>query len=102
IRMSVVLPAPLGPTRPMRSPVRTSNFSSEKTGSPANCRPRPLADRRIMDASDPSEWTRSGVGSGRVERSLRVAQRPLLPQHVVVVLREAVGLVADVLQEPQR
>ena len=39
--MSVVLPAPLGPTSPIRSPARTSNSSSLKIGSPANCRPSP-------------------------------------------------------------
>ena len=39
--MSVVLPAPLGPTRPIRSPARTSNARSRKMGSPAYCRPRP-------------------------------------------------------------
>ena len=30
-----------------------------------------------------------------------LAERPLLPEHVVVVLGEAVGLVADVLEQPQ-
>ena len=39
--MSVVLPAPLGPTSPIRSPARTSNSSSLKIGSPVNCRPSP-------------------------------------------------------------
>src|SRR5512135_1083192 len=33
---------------------------------------------------------------------LSLAERPLPPEHVVVMLGEAVGLVADVLQEPQR
>ena len=46
--ISVVLPAPLGPTRPIRSPARTSNARSWKIGSPAYCRPRPLAEMRIM------------------------------------------------------
>ena len=44
----MVLPAPLGPTRPIRSPARTSKASSVKTGSPTYCRPRPCAEIRII------------------------------------------------------
>ncbi len=134
ICISVVLPAPLGPTSPIRSPARTSNSRSWKTGSPANCRPRPCAEMRIMEVGSFSGCMSArpactrGIDSAR-PRSLRIqsspfggsnyhpirfdsvarpwkpsfvlAQRPLLAEHVVVVLREAVRLVADVLQQPQ-
>src|SRR3954463_15147879 len=81
--MSVVLPAPLGPTRPIRSPARTSNARSVKTGSPAYWRPRPWAEIRIKNTST------------------LVAEGPLRAEHVVVMLGEPVGLVANVLEQAE-
>src|SRR5262249_10837138 len=80
--MSVVLPAPLGPTSPIRSPARTSKASSEKIGSPLYWRPSPEAEMRIME--------------------LRLfAQGSFLPEQMMIMLGEAVCLIADVLEQPK-
>src|SRR4051794_9197072 len=139
MRIKVVLPTPLGPTRPIRSPARASNFRPLKIGSPANCRPRSLAEMRIMNAHGLEEWAgddrgpgspcrnmhpRRGIlsensvdsclprhtwkdtGRNALDRSIPgshvlPAERPLLPEHMMIMLGEPVGLVADVLEQPE-
>src|SRR5262245_42871606 len=88
-RSSVVLPAPLGPTRPIRCPARTSNRTPWKTGSPEYCRPRSVAVARIMGPGLPSD---SGGRPGRRPVFLILSFGPrFIPPDCGPVLHEEAG-----------